>query len=125
MIGASRASFSALSFSSRSANSGRTVCSEQLEALHDVLVAVPAGLADEHHLVDAELLVATQVLADLLGGADRAPQAAHPRLDRRRRRGAGVGGGRRTTSGSNPCSGPPFLELGHTSVTPGWCSPNR
>ena len=49
--------------------------SEQLEALHDVLVAVLARLADEDDLVDAVVLVAAQVVAHLGGRADGAAQA--------------------------------------------------
>ena len=52
------------------------VAPEQLEALHDVLVTVLAGLAGEDDLVDAVLLVAAQVVADLVGCADGAAQGA-------------------------------------------------
>src|SRR6185312_17396544 len=47
---------------------------EELEALHDVFVAVLPRLAAEDHLVDAALLVPTQVVTDLVGSADGAPQ---------------------------------------------------
>ena len=54
---------------------GQHLAPEQLDRLHDVLVAVAPGLQHEDHLVDAGLLVAAQVLADLVGRADRAAQA--------------------------------------------------
>ena len=63
------------------------LAAEQLEALHDVLVAVLARLRREDHLVDAALLVAAQVLAHLLGRADRAAQPADARPARPWRRG--------------------------------------
>src|SRR5947208_6319133 len=50
---------------------GQHLAAEQLEALHDVLVAVAPRLAREDHLVDAVALVAPQVVADLGGRADR------------------------------------------------------
>jgi hypothetical protein len=43
---------------SRSANSGEDLGAEELDRLHDVLVAVLAGLQHEDDLVDAGLLVA-------------------------------------------------------------------
>ena len=46
-----------------------------------MLVLVLAGLVAEDHLVDAALFVAQEVLADLVGRADRAAQAADSRLD--------------------------------------------
>ena len=51
---------------------GQHLLPEELERFHDVLVLVLAGLVAEDHLVDAALLVAQQVLADLVGRADRA-----------------------------------------------------
>ena len=53
---------------------GQHLAPEQLEALHDVLVAVLARLRAEDHLVDAALLVAPQVVAHLVRRADRAAQ---------------------------------------------------
>ena len=54
---------------------GQHLSAEQLEALHDVLVAVVARLAAEDHLVDTRFLVAREVVADLVGRADRAAEA--------------------------------------------------
>ena len=42
---------------------GEHLATEELEALHDVLVAVLAGLEAEDHLVDPALLVPPQVIA--------------------------------------------------------------
>ena len=54
---------------------GQHLAPEQLDRLHDVLVPGAAGLEHEDHLVDAGLLVATQVLTRLLGRAGAAPQS--------------------------------------------------
>src|SRR2546430_1689139 len=53
---------------------GQNLAAEQLEALHDVLVAVATRLAREDELVDAVLLVAAEVFAHLLRGADGAAE---------------------------------------------------
>ena len=45
-----------------------------------MLVAVVARLRAEDHLVDAALLVAPQVVADLVGGADRAAETEEAAL---------------------------------------------
>jgi hypothetical protein len=54
---------------------GQHLAAEQLDRLHDVLVAVPSGLEHEDHLVDAGLLEPPQVLAHLGRRADAAAQA--------------------------------------------------
>jgi hypothetical protein len=53
---------------------GQHLAAEELERLADVLVAGGAGLEHEDELVDAGLFVAAQVLAQLVGRADRAAQ---------------------------------------------------
>ena len=45
---------------------------KDLERLADMLVAIGAALLNEHDLVDPGLLVAGQVRAQLVGGADPA-----------------------------------------------------
>ena len=65
-----------------------------------MLVAVLAGLEAEDHLVDAALLVTGEVLADLVGRADRAAQAADTLLDDLRAEPVLVLGGSCTASGS-------------------------
>jgi hypothetical protein len=52
---------------------GQHFLPEELQRFHDVLVLVLAGLVTEDHLVDAALLVAFEVVADLVGRADGAP----------------------------------------------------
>ena len=54
--GASSSALRLARASSRSWNSGITLRREELEGRADVIVAVPAGLLDEDHLVDARLL---------------------------------------------------------------------
>src|SRR5215208_4989200 len=49
---------------------GQDLAPEKLERLHDVLVAVAAGLGDEDDLVDARVAVAADEVADLVGRAD-------------------------------------------------------
>ena len=51
------------------------LAAEDLDRLHDVLVLVAAGLQHEDHLIDAGLLEATEVLADLIRRADTAAQS--------------------------------------------------
>ena len=59
---------------------GQHLPAEELEALHDVLVLVLAGLAHEDDLVDPALLVAEQEVAHLVGRAHGAAQPAEPVL---------------------------------------------
>src|SRR5207249_8453607 len=51
---------------------GHHALGKNLERFADVQVAVGAALLDEHDLVDAGLLVAGEMCAQLLGGADAA-----------------------------------------------------
>ncbi len=109
MIGSHLAALAAAAASSRSTNSGRTLRAEQLERLHDVLVAVASGLEHEDQLVHAGLLVAPEELPELVRGTDGPPEAGRPA----RRHGGAEGlaarrqGGRRRVAGPAPA----LLEL--------------
>src|SRR5207244_7142464 len=85
--------------------------SEQLEALHDVLVAVAPRLAREDHLVDAVALVAPQVVADLGGRAHRAAEPARVVENDLGPETVGVRGGRDRCR-LVPGGGPALLVLG-------------
>ena len=123
MIGASLRSLSrALRFAL--GELGKHFLPEQLEALHDVLVAVLPRLRAEDHLVDADLLVAPQVLADLVGRADRTAQPAEPVLDDLGAEALVVARAIATATGSNPCSDRRAWYSAHTSVPAGAWRPN-
>ena len=80
MAGARRWAFSRWRRSFAFHELGEHPGAEELEALHDVLVAVLAGLAAEDHLVDATFLVAPEVVTDLVGRADGAAQTEEAAL---------------------------------------------
>ena len=54
---------------------GQHFFAEQLDRFHDVLVAILPRLHHEDHLIDAGVLEAPEVLAQLIRCADRAAQA--------------------------------------------------
>ena len=74
MTGSIRLAFSSVARLVALDELGQHLPPEQLDRLHDVLVPVAPGLQHEDDLVDAGLLVAAEVLADLVRGADGAPQ---------------------------------------------------
>ena len=57
---------------------GEHLASEELERLHDVIVAIAAGRTGQDDLIDTAVLVAAQVGAHLFGGANRTAKPAVP-----------------------------------------------
>ena len=98
---------------------GQHLAAEHLDRLHDVLVAVAAGLQHEDHLVDAGLLVAAQVAAHLLGRADGAPQAGACRRRPAWRRASPPSGRGRRPRGRSPPRPRLARYSCQTSVRPG------
>ena len=81
IAGARRSCFCFTCASSRSWNSGSTSAREQLQRLADVLVLVASRLAHEDQLVDADVLVVSDEVADLVGRTDRAAQRTETLLE--------------------------------------------